>query len=96
MTSQLLIFGILGLATTAVAFSVNRQLFTAPTAGAGAGRVTWLEGVYYVVGVCSIVLGWYFNVRYTHTYHDARTTGTTRRCSSATGRPTRRPRTSSS
>ncbi len=73
MTSQLLIFGILGLATTAVAFSVNRHLFTAPTAaaGTGAGRVTLLEGVYYVVGVCSIVLGWYFNVRYTHTYHDA-------------------------
>jgi hypothetical protein len=68
MTSQLLIFGILGLATTAAAFYVNRHLFTA---GTGAGRVTVLEGVYYVVGVCSIVLGWYFNVRYTHTYHDA-------------------------
>jgi hypothetical protein len=68
MTSQLLIFGILGLATTAVAFSVNRRLFTA---GTGAGRVSVLEGVYYVVGVSSIVLGWYFNVRYTHTYHNA-------------------------
>jgi hypothetical protein len=70
MTSQLLIFGILGLATTAVAFYVNRRLFTAGT-GTGAGRVTLLEGVYYVVGVCSIVLGWYFNVRYSHTYHNA-------------------------
>jgi glycopeptide antibiotics resistance protein len=68
MTSQLLIFGILGLATIAVAMYVNRRLFTA---GNGAGRVTLLEGVYYVVGVCSIVLGWYFNVRYTHTYHNA-------------------------
>jgi hypothetical protein len=68
MTSQLLIFGILGLATTAVAFYVNRHLFTGGTA---AGRVSVLEGVYYVVGVCSIVLGWYFNVRYSHTYHDA-------------------------
>ena len=55
-------------ATTAVAFYVNRHLFTA---GNGAGRVTVLEGIYYVVGVCSIVLGWYFNVRYTHTYHNA-------------------------
>ena len=68
MTPQLLIFGILGLATIAVAIYVNRRLF-AP--GNGAGRVTPLEAVYYVVGVCSIVLGWYFNVRYTHTYHDA-------------------------
>ncbi len=70
MTSQMLISAILGLATIAVAFWVNRRLF-----GAGAARtvgaVTLLEGVYYVVGLCSIVLGWYFNVRYTHTYHDA-------------------------
>src|SRR5580693_5772296 len=68
MTSQLLIFGILGLATFAVAVYVNRRLFVA---GNGAGRVTLLEGIYYVVGVISIVLGWYFNVRYTHTYHNA-------------------------
>jgi hypothetical protein len=68
MTSQLLITGILGLGTTAVAFYVNRHLFGA---GNAAGRVTLLEGVYYVTGVVSIVLGWYFNVRYTHTYHDA-------------------------
>ena len=67
MTSQLLIFGLLGLATTAAAFWVNRRIFS----GGGAGPVTLLEAVYYVVGVTSIVLGWYFNVRYTHTYHDA-------------------------
>ncbi|HXB37300.1 MAG TPA: DUF2834 domain-containing protein, partial [Acidimicrobiales bacterium] len=41
------------------------------SSGNAAGRVSVLEGVYYVVGVISIVLGWYFNVRYTHTYHDA-------------------------
>src|SRR6516162_5146178 len=67
MTSQLLIFGLLGLATTAAAFWVNRRIFT----GGGAGPVTLLEAVYYLVGLTSIVLGWYFNVRYTHTYHDA-------------------------
>jgi hypothetical protein len=64
VTSQLLIFGILGLASTAVAFWANRHLFS----GSAAGPVTWLEGAYYVIGVCSIVLGWYFNVRYTHQY----------------------------
>ena len=68
MTAQLLITGILGIATTAAAFYANRHLFSS---GNAAGRVSVLEGVYYVVGVISIVLGWYFNVRYTHTYHDA-------------------------
>ena len=64
MTSQLVLFGILGVGSTAVAFAVNRHLFTERAVGS----VTLLEGVYYVVGVCSIVLGWYFNVRYTHLY----------------------------
>jgi hypothetical protein len=67
MTSQLLISGLLGIATTAAAFWVNRRIFS----DGGAGPVTLLEAVYYLVGVTSIVLGWYFNVRYTHTYHDA-------------------------
>jgi len=64
MTTSLVLFGILGIASTAVAFSVNRRLF----GPGGAGPVTLLEGVYYVVGVCSLVLGWYFNVRYTQLY----------------------------
>jgi len=64
MTTSLVFFGILGIASTAVAFGVNRRLFGA----GGAGPVTLLEGVYYAVGVCSLVLGWYFNVRYTHLY----------------------------
>ena len=68
MTAQLLISGILGIATTATAFYANRHLFTS---GNAAGRVSLLEGTYYVVGLISIVLGWYFNVRYTHTYHNA-------------------------
>jgi hypothetical protein len=67
MTAQETISAILGIATIVVAFWLNRHLF----AGRAAGPVTLLEGVYYVVGVCSIVLGWYFNVRYTHTYHNA-------------------------
>jgi hypothetical protein len=69
VTTSLMIFGILGLASTAVAFVVNRHLFTAGAgAGLGAGPVSPLEAVYYVVGVCSLGLGWYFNVRYTHLY----------------------------
>jgi len=64
VTASLVIFGILGIASTAVAFASNRRLFE----GGAAGRVTLLEGVYYVVGLCSLILGWYFNVRYTHLY----------------------------
>jgi len=64
VTASLFIFGVLGIASTAVAFAVNRRLFV----GGSAGPVTLLEGVYYAVGVCSLVLGWYFNVRYTHLY----------------------------
>jgi hypothetical protein len=63
MTASLVFFGILGLASTAYAFAGNRRLF----GGEGAGAVTRLEGVYYVVGIASLGLGWYFNVRYTHT-----------------------------
>ncbi len=62
MTTQLLVFGVLGVLTTAYAFWVNRSSFSAT----GAGRVTVLEAAYYGVGVISVCIGWYFNVRYTH------------------------------
>jgi hypothetical protein len=62
MTTQLLVFGVLGVLTTAYAFWVNRWLF----GERGAGRVTVLEGLYYLFGVVSVGIGWYFNVRYTH------------------------------
>jgi Terpene cyclase DEP1 len=63
--TTLVISAILGVATTAAAFATNRRLF----AGDGAaGRVSLLEGIYYVVGLCSLGLGWYFDVRYTNLY----------------------------
>ena len=62
MTTQLLVFGVLGVLTTAYAFRANRWLF----GEGGAGRVSLLEGAYYAVGVLSVCIGWYFNVRYTH------------------------------
>ncbi len=64
MTASLVFFGILGIASTAAAFAVNRRLFV----GDVAGPVTLLEATYYLVGLCSLVLGWYFNIRYTHLY----------------------------
>ncbi len=64
MTGSLVFYGILGIASTVLAFLVNRRLFS----GGAAGPVTVLEGIYYAVGVCSLLLGWYFNIRYTHLY----------------------------
>ncbi len=61
MTRQLLFYGALGVISTAVAFFVNRRLFHHK-------RAAVLEGFYYLVGVVSLGLGWYFNVRYTHQY----------------------------
>jgi hypothetical protein len=57
-------YGILGIASTVAAFAANRRLF----GGGAAGPVSLLESVYYAVGVCSLLLGWYFNVRYVHLY----------------------------
>ncbi len=64
MSGSLVFFGSLGVVTTVAAFVVNRRLFTAGRAG----RVTVLESLYYVFGVASLGLGWYFNVRYVHLY----------------------------
>ncbi len=73
MTASLVFFGVLGIVSTLVAFWVNRRLFGGGGTDQGVeggtpGPVTPLETVYYVVGVCSLVLGWYFNIRYTHLY----------------------------
>jgi hypothetical protein len=64
MTTSLTFFAILGVISTALAFTYNRHLF----AGAGARQVSLLEGVYYFAGLASLCLGWYFNIRYVHAY----------------------------
>ncbi len=64
MTTQLLIYGVLGVASTVAAFMANRRLFGVD----GAGGPSFLECLYYVLGVVSVCLGWYFDVRYTHQY----------------------------
>jgi hypothetical protein len=64
MSEGLAVSGTLGIITIVVAFYANRQLFQGQTAG----RVSPLEALYYAVGICSLILGWYFNVRYVHHY----------------------------
>ncbi|MDE3085748.1 MAG: DUF2834 domain-containing protein [Acidobacteriota bacterium] len=64
MTSSLIVFGALGIATTALALAANRRLLGSRPAGS----LSVLEGIYLLVGLVSLGLGWYFNVRYTHLY----------------------------
>jgi Terpene cyclase DEP1 len=75
MTYSLVFYGILGIASTAFAFYANRRMFADGTAG----RTSGLEGLYYLLGVVSLLLGWYFNVRYVHQYgHTATYVGYTK------------------
>jgi hypothetical protein len=75
MTGSLVFYGILGVITTIAAFGLNRRLFV----GHRVGGVGVLEGLYYLFGVVSLGLGWYFNIRYTHQYgHNATYVGYTK------------------
>ncbi len=67
MTSSLVLYGILGVASTGLAFFANRRLF----GGDGAGTPSLLEATYYLFGLASLGLGWYFNVRYVHQHGHA-------------------------
>jgi len=67
MTTSLAFFGALGVLSTVAAFAANRTLLEEGPAR----RVSVLEGAFYVVGLSSLVLGWYCNVRYVHAYKDA-------------------------
>jgi hypothetical protein len=68
MTTSLVFYGALGIVSTAIAFAGNRRLFV----GGRGGRASVLECLYYLLGIVSLGLGWYFNVRYVHQYgHEA-------------------------
>jgi Terpene cyclase DEP1 len=66
---SLLVHAALGLTVIAWIVASNRQIFSRPPSGAS---LSPLEGVYYVVGVTSVVLGWYFNIRFVHDYSAGR------------------------
>jgi hypothetical protein len=66
MTS-LLIHAALGVLTVMVFFRVNRHLYAGGWEGSG---VTALEGLYYVLAIVSVCIGWYFNATYVTTYPD--------------------------
>jgi hypothetical protein len=64
---SLLIHAGLGALTVGVFFYVNGYLYRGGWPGS---RATFLEGVYYVLAVGSVCVGWYFNVRYVFAYPD--------------------------
>lgn len=62
---SLLVHGLLGFAVVGWIIGSNPQVYTKP---AGQAWFSPLECVYYVVGVASIALGWYFNIRFVREY----------------------------
>jgi hypothetical protein len=62
MTDGLAFYGALGIITTVLAFRWNWHLFDRATRDG----ISPLEGLFYFFGIASLILGWYFNVRYVH------------------------------
>lgn len=63
---SLIVHAILGIAVIAFIVAANWSIFARPATGPA---VSLLEVVYYVVGIASVALGWYFNIRYVAEYH---------------------------
>jgi hypothetical protein len=62
---SLAIHAALGVLTVVIFFRVNRYLYAGDWQGSS---VTWLEGLYYLLAIGSVCIGWYFNVTYVVTY----------------------------
>ena len=62
---SLIVHAVLGLATIWWIVASNRAVFAKP---AGDQLFSPMELVYYLVGIASIVLGWYFNIRFVNEY----------------------------
>jgi hypothetical protein len=62
---SLLVHAILGLSVIAWIVASNSQVFSRPSSGPA---VSLLEAVYYIVGIASIVLGWWFNIHFVQQY----------------------------
>lgn len=62
---SLLVHAVLGLSVIGWIVASNRKVFARPAAGPLFSRLEW---VYYVVGAASVLLGWYFNVRFVQQY----------------------------
>lgn len=61
----LIVHAVAGVAVVVAIVLANRQAFLRPVAGP---KVSVLEGVYYIAGVVSVILGWFFNIRFVGEY----------------------------
>ncbi|MBO0865566.1 MAG: DUF2834 domain-containing protein, partial [Mycobacterium sp.] len=62
---SLLVHAVLGLGVIGWIVASNSTVFARP---AGGPALSPLECVYYAVGIASVALGWYFNVRFVQQY----------------------------
>jgi hypothetical protein len=62
---SLIINAALALLTVGLFFYYNAYLYRSGWKGAG---VSWVEALYYVIALCAITAGWYYNTRYVHDY----------------------------
>jgi hypothetical protein len=90
---SLLIHAGLGALTLGVFFYVNAQLYRSDWPGS---RPSVVEGVYYLLAVVSVCVGWYFNITYVFTYPDEASWVHFTKMLFATPRAARGPRISSS
>ena len=62
---SLIVHAVLGVSVVCWIVTSNRAVFRRPATGPA---LTALEGVYLAVGAASVVLGWYFNIRFVQRY----------------------------
>jgi hypothetical protein len=62
---SLLVHAALGLAVVGWIIASNRAVYATPPGGPA---VSTLECVYYVAGIASVVLGWWFNIHFVQQY----------------------------
>jgi hypothetical protein len=62
---SLIVHALLGVAIVWLLIATNRAIFRRPESGP---LISTLEALYYAVGVASVLLGWYFNIRFVRDY----------------------------
>ncbi|HEY9303283.1 MAG TPA: DUF2834 domain-containing protein [Mycobacterium sp.] len=62
---SLLVHAVLGLSVIGWIVASNPQVFARPSGGPS---LSPLEAVYYIVGIASVVLGWWFNIHFVQQY----------------------------
>ncbi len=62
---SLIVHAVLGITVILLIVKSNPQVFARP---AGGPAFSTMEIVYYVVGIASVALGWYFNITYVREY----------------------------